>query len=66
MQNRTIPAPSSLLNRLTTIKLALELLERDSPLTSKQRDLVQLALNAAHDMAAELPRLASHQLGRVG
>jgi hypothetical protein len=56
MQNRTILAPSSLLNRLTTINLALELLERKPPLTAKQRALVQLALDAAHDVAAGLSR----------
>jgi hypothetical protein len=56
MQNCTILAPSSLLNHLTTINLALELLEREPPLTSKQRALVQLALEAAHDVAAELTR----------
>ena len=56
MQNSTILAPSSLLNRLTTINLALELLEREPPLTTKQRALVQLALDAAHDVAAKLPR----------
>jgi hypothetical protein len=56
MQNCTILAPSSLLNHLTAINLALELLEREPPLTSKQRALVQLALEAAHDVAAELTR----------
>jgi hypothetical protein len=56
MQTTTILAPSSLLNRLTAINLALELLEREPPLTTKQRALVHLALEAAHDVAAELPR----------
>jgi hypothetical protein len=56
MHNGTIMAPPSLLNRLTTIKLALELLEREPPLTGKQRALVELALHAADEVAAELPR----------
>ena len=47
MPNGTMQAQSLLLNHLTTIKLALELLERESPLSYKQQGLVQLALHAA-------------------
>ncbi len=56
MQNSTILAPSSLLNHLTTIKLALELLERDRPLSRKQHALLELALTAADEVVLELPR----------
>jgi hypothetical protein len=55
MQNRPILAPPSLLDHFITINLALELLERQYPLTTKQQALVHLALDAAHDVAAELP-----------
>jgi hypothetical protein len=60
--NSTLLGQSALFNHLTTIKLALELLERDnllerqSPLTHKQQALVQLALDATDDVVAELPR----------
>lgn len=47
MPNGTMQVQSLLLNHLTTIKLALELLEREHPLSSKQQGLVQLALDAA-------------------
>jgi hypothetical protein len=56
MQNSTLLMPSSLLNHLTIIKLALELLERESSLTHKQRALIELALTAVDELAAELPR----------
>ena len=56
MQNSTILAQSALLNHLTTIKLALTSLERDSPLSSKQQALVQLALDAADEVVLGLPR----------
>jgi hypothetical protein len=56
MQNSTILAQSSLLNHLTTIKLALELLERDRPLSRKQHALLELALTAADEVVLELPR----------
>jgi hypothetical protein len=39
---------------LTTIKLALELLEREDSLSCQQQGLVQLALDAAAEMAGEL------------
>jgi len=54
MQNNGVLVPSSLLNHLTTIKLALELLERERSLSGKQQGLVQLALDAATEMAGEL------------
>jgi hypothetical protein len=54
MQNSRVLVPSSLLNHLTTIKLALELLERERALSCKQQGLVQLALDAAAEMAVEL------------
>jgi hypothetical protein len=60
--NSTLLGQSALVNHLTTIKLALELLERDnllerqSPLTHNQQALVQLALDATDDVVAELPR----------
>ena len=54
MQNNGVLVPSSLLNHLTTIKLALELLERERSLSCKQQGLVQLALDAAAEMAGEL------------
>ena len=54
MQNNGVLVPSSLLNHLTTIKLALELLERERSLSCKQQGLVQLALDAATEMAGEL------------
>jgi hypothetical protein len=54
MQNSQIFVPSSLLNHLTTIKLALELLERERSLSGKQQGLVQLALDAADAVAVEV------------
>lgn len=53
MPNSTMLA-QSLLNHLTTIKLALELLEREHPLSYKQQGLVQLALAAADALAVGL------------
>ena len=52
MPNTTMQAQSLLLNHLTTIKLALELLERENPLSYKQQGLLQLALDATDTLLA--------------
>jgi len=54
MQHGTTLAQPSLINHLTAIKLALQLLERKDPLSRKQQALVQLALNAADAVVEEL------------
>jgi len=53
MEHSLIVAHSSLLNHLTAIKLALELLERGRPLSSTQQELVQVALGAANAAVTE-------------
>jgi hypothetical protein len=52
MQNSTILPQSSLLNHLTTIKMALVLLERGTPLSRQQLAVVQRALTATDDLVA--------------
>jgi hypothetical protein len=52
MQNPMGLAPA-LCDHLTTIKLALQLLERERSLTEKQRALVQVALAATDDVLGE-------------
>jgi hypothetical protein len=54
MPNSRMLMPSSLLNHVTTIKLALELFERESPLSLKQHAFVELAREAADTLAVEL------------
>jgi hypothetical protein len=52
MQNPMGLAPA-LCDHLTTIKLALQLLERERSLTDKQRALVQVALTATDNVLGE-------------
>ena len=59
MENSMTVMSSSLLNHLTTIKLALELverLERERPLSSDQQTLVQLAREVTDDVLGEVVR----------
>jgi hypothetical protein len=50
MPNSPIKDQCSLLNHLTTIKLALELLEREPSLSGRQRALLRTALSAADEV----------------
>ena len=42
------------LNRLTVLKLALQLLERKTELTDRQRDLQRMAIGAAVELTTDL------------
>ena len=42
------------LNRLTVLRLALQLLERKTELSDRQRDLVQMAIGAADELTTDL------------
>jgi hypothetical protein len=56
MQNSTILAQSSLLNHLTTIKMALALLEWGTPFSRQQLAVVQRVLTAADELVTQRPR----------
>ena len=54
MRNTLAPRDRRLANRLTTIRLALQMLDRKTELSAHQRGLVRAALEAADGLTAEL------------
>lgn len=54
MRDTLAPRDRRLANRLTTIKLALQMLDRKTELSAYQRDLVRSALEATDGLTVEL------------
>lgn len=64
MRENLAPLERRMWNRLTVIKLALQMLERTTPLSSDQRRLVRAALEAIDGLIGEL--LDQRRAERVG